>query len=245
MQRMKNTTKGRKAVSRPDGMEAVDATTAQYRRITGLKEDDMAQLKEDDARSLLEGCMALIIDLEAAGDYSKAQRIWERIEAIGKYVNLVGGTEELRRQDWEHNHMKIAMCIHNHVLNTYGFPTVNHIAQETKLSRQTVHAHMKEGIAGKFYQERLKTWEFMTDAIMKNLYRASIDGNVAASKILLDNIYRLGRPAMQNIREQNNYVQINSTIIDELVVSELPEEARVQIVDIIDRHTKQTQTWQR
>ena len=70
------------------------------------------------------------------------------------------------------------------------------------------------------------------------MYKESINGNVAASKILLDNIYRMNEPAVQHIKQQNNYVQINNTKIDEVVVAELPDEARRQIVEIISQYTR-------
>lgn len=211
-----------------------------YKAILALKEEDIKALAIADKRALLDACIAEIKKREETGDHTIAEDIREQLTVICKYIAVVGGAEDLRRQDWESNHSSILSYIHNHVLNYYSFPTVNKIAQETKLSRQTVHKHLGEGIANKYYQEKLKYWEYLTEGILKNLYKESINGNVAASKVLLDNIYRMNQPAPTNIRQQTNYVQINNTKIDEVVIAELPEAARLQIVDIINEYTKKT-----
>lgn len=208
--------------------------------VFSLDEETIKALPKEERVALLKACVDLIRTSEADGDYQDAQKLRTIVDTICQYTLVQGGAEDLRRQDWENNHSSILGSIHNYVLNNYSFPTVNTIAKDTKLSRQTVHAHLKEGIANKFYQERLKTWEYLTDAILKNLYKESINGNVAASKVLLDNIYRLGQPPAQHIRQQNNYLQINNTKVDEVVIAELPDDARRQIVDIITQYTQKT-----
>ncbi len=79
-------------------------------------------------------------------------------------------------------------------------------------------------------------WEGLTDNIYKNLYYQAINGSVQASKILLDNIYRSSTTPATNIREQNNYIQINNTKIDELTIAELPDVAKDKIIDILKQY---------
>ena len=206
--------------------------------ILDLEEQDIKALDIPERMALVKACVDLIISTEGEGYHSTAEKLRNKLDVICKYAPVAGGAEDLRRQDWENNHSSILRAIHNHVVEHYSFPTVNIISKNTNLSRQTVHAHLKQGIAHKYYQEKLKAWEYMTDGILKNLYKESINGNVAASKILLDNIYRMNEPAVQHIKQQNNYVQINNTKIDEVVVAELPDEARRQIVEIISQYTR-------
>jgi predicted DNA-binding protein YlxM (UPF0122 family) len=208
-----------------------------YDDVLNITEEEIAKLPFKDQRALLDSCSDLFIKAEKEGKYGTVKRIKEKIHLlIEKYTPLEGGLKDYKRQDWEVNHYKISSCIHNHVLNNNSFPAINTIAQNTGLSRQTIYEHLKTGIAGEFYQEKLKIWESLTDNIYKNLYYQAINGNVQASKILLDNIYRSSTTPATNIREQNNYIQINNTKIDELTIAELPDVAKDKIIDILKQY---------
>lgn len=210
-----------------------------YNETLDITEEEIAKLSNKERRALLDSCNILIKKAEKEGSYTLAQALRDRLYlVVEKYITIEGGVKDYKRQDWEINHSNILSCIHNHVLENNSFPTINSIAQKTELSRQTIHEHLKSGIAGEFYQEKLKIWESLTDNIYKNLYYQAINGNVQASKILLDNIYRSSQaqaPA-QNIKEQNNYIQINNTKIDEVTISELPDIAKSQIIDIVKHY---------
>lgn len=208
-----------------------------YDDVLKLTEEDIAKLSHRERRALLDSSNLLISKAEKEGMYSIAKDLKIKLYLlIEKYIPLEGGVKDWKRQDWEINHIKISSCIHNHVLNNNSFPAINTIAEKTELSRQTIYEHLKTGIAGEFYQEKLKMWEGLTDNIYKNLYYQAINGSVQASKILLDNIYRSSTTPATNIREQNNYIQINNTKIDELTIAELPDVAKDKIIDILKQY---------
>jgi hypothetical protein len=208
-----------------------------YFEVANLKEEDIAKLSLKEKQILLDRLIELIPAQEKEGYHTRANILREKMYFLAEnHLTVEGGVEDFKRQDWEINHIKILSFIHNHVLNNNSFPAINTISNGVELSRQTVHAHLREGINNKFYQERLKTWEALTDSIYKNLYYQAIqNGNIQASKILLDNIYRDKQP--QTIKQQNNYIQINNTKIDELTIAELPDVAKEKIVEIVNQYT--------
>lgn len=203
-----------------------------------LTKEEIDKLPHKDKQRLLYSLIKLIDKEEKEGYHTRANDLRELIYyLIEKHLKgIQGGVEDYKRQDWEINHSKIFTFIHNYTINNNGFPHINKIAEEVGLSRQTIHEHLKAGISHKFYQEKLKIWEALTDSIYKNLYVASINGSVQASKVLLDNIYRDKQP--QTIKQQNNYIQINNTKIDELTIAELPDVAKEKIVEIVNQYAQ-------
>jgi hypothetical protein len=211
-----------------------------YGEALDITEEEIAKLNTSEKINLANKAIELKAKAEKAGLSFVAKELLERtVIIVDKYLSGKTANEgkDIRRQDWESNHAIILSAIHNYVLHNNSFPAVNTLTKETGLSRQTIHEHLKEGIAGEFYQERLKTWEALTDNIFKNLYYQAIqNGSVAASKVLLDHICKISQPPANNISQQNNYIQINNTKIDEVTIAELPEGARAQIIEIIHRH---------
>lgn len=231
-----------KQASKQPGPPAVvkKPTPTTYEAIIALKEEEIKQMDTEETFKVMRQLFERIAEEEEKNEGVRAKNLRDKLPELCKFKRTYGGLEDLRRQDWEQNHSRILSAIHNLVNEHYGFPTINAIAVKAQLSRVTVYEHLKQGIGGQFYQERLNTWEYLTDGILKNLYKESIDGNVAASKVLLDNIYRLKQPPVTNIKQQNNYLQINNTRIDEVTISELPDEARLQIENILTQYTKKT-----
>ena len=211
-----------------------------YEGIVKLTDIELQEMAQEELNKIIPRLFEILEDLELNNEGGRAQTLRSKIELFCKYSQPVGGPKDLRRQDWERNHVSILRVIHNHVNQYYSFPAINLIAKEAQLSRQTVYEHLNEGIASEFYQEHLKTWQYLSVKIFTYLYKETINGNVAASKVLLDNIYRMNQPAPTNIKQQNNYVQINNTRIDEVTINELPNEARLQIENILNQYKKQT-----
>lgn len=211
-----------------------------YGEVLDIKEEEIVKLTIKEKIALANKAIELKSKAEKEGKGNLAKQLINRAALLSdKFLTGLASSDgkDIRRQDWENNHATILSAIHNYVLNNNSFPTVNTLAKETELSRQTIHEHLKEGIAGEFYQEKLKTWEALTDNIFKNLYYQAIqNGSVAASKVLLEHIHRITQPPANNIKQQTNYIQINNTKIDEVTIAELPDGARAQIIDIIHRH---------
>ena len=139
---------------------------------------------------------------------------------------LVGGIQDIRRQDWQRNHIRIKAYIRNHLLEHKGLPHITKIAEDLKLCRQTVYEHINEASSSPFFREQLKQMEYMTLDILELLYLYCSQGNVMAGKVYLDYIQKAHQT---QIRQQNNYLQINNLTINEEQVRRLPTDDRMRV----------------
>lgn len=203
--------------------------------IARLTEEKVKALTNEERFETLQLAVKSIREEEEAGQYDNVKALLDKLELICSHTSVIGGAEDMRRQIWEDNHSRILATIHNFVIEHNRMPGINEIGRQCKLSRQTVHEHLRDGIAGRYYQEQLKRMEYLTDSVLKTLYNLAIKGNVAASKVFLDNVLKSTQPT--TIRQQTNYVQVNNTKIDEVLISELPATARLQIEDIVKQYT--------
>jgi hypothetical protein len=162
------------------------------------------------------------------GIAKKLRGILKLFEGHQQETDIGGGVMEARRQDWEINHIRIKAFIRNYLIENRSMPTVTIIARDLNISRVTVYEHLGEGIRGEFYAEKLKEMEYMTLDILQLLYLKLIDGNVIAGKIWLDYMAKMQQGA-GNVRQQNNYLQVNSITLNEEQVKQLPEPAQQKI----------------
>jgi len=142
-----------------------------------------------------------------------------------------------RRMRWQINKEKIERAIRKHILDYNRLPSNNEIESRTGLSRQTVYKHIKEGTGADYYTEDFNQLKLLRTSVLSSLYTIGLeDRNVKALKVFLD--YTGGAPntTPTTIKQQNNYLQINNTRIDEVTVNSLPEEARLQIEGIIKQY---------
>ena len=145
--------------------------------------------------------------------------------------NILGGIQDVRRQDWEINHIRIKAFIRNYLIENKGMPSISEISKRINVSRVTVYEHLNEGICGEFYTEKMKEMQYMTLDILQLLYLKLIQGNVMAGKIWLDYMGKM-QQGPGNIRQQNNYLQVNNLILDHSTMEQLPEDDRRRIGDI-------------
>lgn len=150
-----------------------------------------------------------------------------------EYPNVLSNFKNTR---WQSNRHNIEQAIHKYLIDHNRLPTNNEIEQRTGLSRITIHKHIKEGTGSDYYKEELKSFKLLTASVLGSLYKIGTeDRNVKALKVFLD--YTGGAATTPTtIKQQNNYLQINNTRIDEVTVNNLPEEARLQIEGIIKQY---------
>jgi DNA-binding transcriptional ArsR family regulator len=217
----------------------IPATIEELEKLT---ESEIAAIPNDKYESIFKIYQDAITKAEAEGCNSRANRLRDKVDLFVAFVGVEGGATDVRRQDWDLHHQRIVSCIRNYLLeDNYGhLPSCTTIAQKTKLSRQTVSNHLKEGISNKFYQEGFKHLEYLTNDVLGKLYKMAIQGNVSAARVFLDSTLKAAQTPPANIKQQNNYLQINNTRIDEVTVNELPEAARIEIESIIMQYSKKT-----
>jgi len=136
-------------------------------------------------------------------------------------------TEADRNDQWESNHDKITAAISNLIKDNGHMPAKWQIAKETGLSRQTVHKHMKEYANDPRYLERKEQFRFMTDQVLARVFYYAVNGDMKAAKLYLTAMGALDNPRIVNT--QNNYIQINNTILSQDVVERL---SPVQVASI-------------
>lgn len=166
------------------------------------------------------------------------KRVNKDYGAVDKYFDLLELYYEVerpsalpgsKRDRWELNKHKIENAIHNDLLTYNRLPTHIEICNATGLSRVTVSKHLKDGAGSDLQKGEIENYKLMTGNVLQALYRIGMKNeNVKALKVYLD-YFKETTP----IRQQNNYLQINSTRIDEGIVNQLPNSARQQIENII------------
>ena len=132
-------------------------------------------------------------------------------------------TEKTEKQlTWERNHWKIADAIAKYVDQYASMPSKNYIAQSTGLSRETVYKHLKTYAENPGEQSTLDTFSVMTEHVIARVLKAAMQGDLNAARLFLDNMKGLNGP--KQVNQQNNYVQINKTIINQQVIQQLKPE---------------------
>ena len=140
---------------------------------------------------------------------------------------------------WENNHRKITNQIAAY-LDYYGtMPTKSVIAEETGLSRETVRKHLKSFAAEPIEAGETEEFSAMTGRVMGNVLNAAMRGNLKAAKLFLDTTRGL-RPK-DNDKTQNNYVQINNTVINQQIIQQLKPEQLERIEQFIAKELEEKQ----
>jgi biotin operon repressor len=113
---------------------------------------------------------------------------------------------------WEYNHNQITWAIATLMQEGGRMPTGHEIAKKAKLSRQTVHKHLKEYSKDEGYLEKAEQFRFMSSKVLARVYTFAVNGDVRAARLYFDVVGNLGKPpsspsAVTNT--QNNYIQVN------------------------------------
>jgi len=165
-------------------------------------------------------------ETKVKGEIDKYFNRLEKVIAI-VYPNEI---ETCKRMRYKQNQNLIQGYIHNTIIKTRLLPSQTEIASETGLSRVTVAKHLKEGAGAKFFKEEIETYKILTPIVLNALYKIGLeDKNVKALTAFLD----YSRDTSGGIRQQNNYIQINNTKIDEATINQLPDATRLQIENLI------------
>lgn len=138
--------------------------------------------------------------------------------------------EDIKNTTYEANNRMITSVIHNYILKNRCFPTQTAIVKETKLSRQTIYNHLKDGINSKHNKLIKGANEIMSLNALSQLYLIGVqDRNANALKHFI----QLSGIVNNNTTNVNNYVQINNLKLTPEEFNNLPEEKILQIEEII------------
>lgn len=190
----------------------------------------------DDLKTLSDGEVELLSTeltrmINAAKGVDK-DKFYEKIDGIMSSEN--------RNERWENNHKSISWAISTHMSEYHIMPPVQAIADKTELSRQTVYKHLKEYNAHPLFIESQERHKVMHGKLLARLYSFAFNGNVKAAKLYFELTGGMPQPTSNNtvIGQQNNYIQINNTVVNQDTVKQLTSEQLNQIERII-RDSKQ------
>lgn len=172
--------------------------------------------------------------------FSETERI-RLFEIITKKFNELKGVESdkfykkvepiihetTKNQLWEYNHNQITWAIST-LMQEYGrMPTKTEIATKTELSRQTVHKHLKEYVNHPQYLGQIEQFKFMTSKVLAKVFQFAVNGDIGAAKLYFNVMgFMNNQPAPNNtlIQNQNNYIQINGTVLSQETIKHLNPE---------------------
>jgi len=135
----------------------------------------------------------------------------------------------LKRERWYLNDSLIKRCIDTNVMKNGVLPTNTAICRETGLSRVTIDKHLKENSQSLYKEEELEKFKVLNNLAITRIYKIGMSNNdPKALKMFID---LTGEPKKTVIN--NNYIQINNTRIDSLLIDQLPIETKNQIEALI------------
>jgi len=149
----------------------------------------------------------------------------EKIEAIVRVST--------KNQLWEHNQMVISSAISKFISKHGYMPTKALIAQATGLSRQTVVKHVKEYTTHPEYLAAVQQFKLMAPNVLASVFKSAINGDTKAARLYFEMVGDINKQPGMVVTEQNNYIQINNTILSQENLRALSAEQLNQIEHII------------
>lgn len=145
-----------------------------------------------------------------------------------KYIRKIEPfmAEESRNQIWEYNHAEITRAISTLMQENGRMPGASEIAEKSGISRQTIHKHLKEYKTNHLYLGQVEQYRFMTLKVIAKLFSFAVNGDVQAAKLYLNVMGCLNgqAPGGTFIQNQNNFIQINGTVLSQETVKQLNPE---------------------
>lgn len=141
-----------------------------------------------------------------------------------------------KNQLWESNHAMITGIISNLLNQNNRMPTINEIAENANLSRQTVNKHLKEFKSNPLYIEHLEQYHVLIPALIGRVYKTAFNGDMGAAKLFFNvmgclNNQHETKPSTNNIN--NNFIQINGLTINQNFIENLESNKIAKIIEII------------
>lgn len=204
----------------PESVNSVPPKAEDIFLIERVTEADMKKLNKEERKRFDDMYMERQTHLQGKERYQLIEQFYETL------------TDETKSQVWEHNHNQIMATMSNLIQMLNRMPTVTEIADETQLSRTTVHKHLKEYRTDPNYKEQKEQYKFLGDRLLAKVYQYATTGNLKAARLYFEVTGTLNETRTK-ITTQNNYIQINGLVIDEKQLAKLPPERVSEIENLI------------
>lgn len=144
--------------------------------------------------------------------------------------------EDVRSQLYENNHYAITGAI-SQLIHSYGImPTKNEIAEATGLSRTTIYKHLKGFAEHPIYAEQMDQFKIMSRKILAGVMKQAEKGDNKAARLFFEVMGNLNNSHGKGtqINNQNNFIQINGTVLSQDTIAKLLPEQLTQIENLIN-----------
>jgi len=204
-------------MSAKKSLQKLTQSEVKINNILSLKQitlSDLEALSEAES-DLLMGILTKTFN-ELKGD--ERDKFYRKIEPIT--------SEATKNQLWENNHNRITGIVSNLMQELGRMPTVTEISLKSELSRQTIHKHFKEYATNAHYLEQVEQFKFMSSKVLAKVFKYAVNGDMRAAKLYLSTMGMNNEPAPKNtlIQNQNNYIQINGTVLSQEAIKRLSDE---------------------
>jgi len=145
----------------------------------------------------------------------------ERDKFLKKIEPILG--ESTKNELWEYNHNQITWAISILMQEMGRMPSKTDIAAKTELSRQTINKHFKYYSTHPEYLGQIEQFRFMTSKVLAKVFQFAVNGDMRAAKLYLNTFGSQNEHTPNNtlIQNQNNFIQINGTVISQETVMHL------------------------
>lgn len=131
-------------------------------------------------------------------------------------------TDEAKNQLWESNHNEITYAISTLMQEFGRMPSKSEIANKCELSRQTIYKHMNDYATHPQYLQQIEQFRFMSAKVLAKVFKFAVDGDISAAKLYFNIVGMSGQnPNNTFIQNQNNYIQINGTVLSQETIKKL------------------------
>ena len=200
------------------------------------------------AKAKIDGLLALQnITVKDVEDLSRAERTAFQERLTEMLANAEGAERDnfldkidlilpdsTKNSLWEHNHTVIRSAISAFMQKHGVMPTNTAIAEKTGLSRQTVAKHFKEYKQNPGFIAEAEQFKFMGHDMLANVFKFGRNGNMRAARLYFEMVGAMNKLGTSTlVTEQNNYIQINNTILSQENLKQLTAEQLLQIENIV------------
>jgi len=153
---------------------------------------------------------------------------WDKIELVVH--------QQTRNMLWEVNHAKITHSISALMEQYRRMPTKQELAEHTGLSRLTISRHIRDYKAAPQYLADWEQFRFMTSKVLATVFSGAVKGDVKAARLYFEMVGAQNQQTAGTvINEQNNYIQINNTVLNQETLKRLSNEQLNQIELIVNK----------
>lgn len=153
---------------------------------------------------------------------------------------------QTKNATWQFNHYKIICAIERLMLDAMQFPMVQELADETGLSRQTIHKHLKDFPTHPAKRDLDHQLILMTEPLLVKIYKRAAEGSIPASKLYLQYAFKVREMLEMQLKRENDIadtpikIAVNGSLVQATAFKKLPLSDQQKITKIVKRSFPET-----